>query len=40
MTNLSSPAVVHMIAALTEHRDMDLLEASLLKTVQDLVSPD
>jgi diguanylate cyclase (GGDEF)-like protein len=29
-----------MIAALTEHRDMDLLEASLLKTVQDLVTPD
>ena len=40
MNNLSSPAVVRMIAALTEHRDMDLLEASLLKTVQDLVSPD
>lgn len=29
-----------MIAALTDHRDMDLLEASLLKTVDELVAPD
>lgn len=40
MNPLSTPAIVHLIAALTDHRDMDLLEASLLKTVQDLVAPD
>lgn len=40
MDAVSIPAIVHMIAALTDHRDVDLLEASLLKTVQDLVAPD
>jgi diguanylate cyclase (GGDEF)-like protein len=29
-----------MIAALTDHRDLNLLEASLLKTVADLFEPD
>lgn len=29
-----------MIAALTDHRDVDVLEASLLKTVADLFNPD
>jgi diguanylate cyclase (GGDEF)-like protein len=29
-----------MIAALTDHRDINLLEASLLKTVADLFAPD
>ena len=40
MNPLPSPSIVHMIAALTDHRDMDLLEASLLKTVDELVAPD
>jgi len=40
MNALSSPTVVRMIAALTDHRDVDLLEASLLKTVADLFEPD
>ncbi len=40
MNTLSSPQIVHMIAALTAHRDVDLLEASLLKTVADLFAPD
>lgn len=40
MSTLSSPAIVRMIAALTEHRDVNLLEASLLKTVADLFAPD
>lgn len=40
MNKLSSPKIVHMIAALTEHRDVNLLEASLLKTVADLFAPD
>jgi len=39
MNTLSSPQIVHMIAALTEHRDVNLLEASLLKTVADLFAP-
>ena len=39
MNTLSSPQIVHMIAALTAHRDVDLLEASLLKTVADLFAP-
>lgn len=36
MNTLSSPKIVRMIAALTDHRDVNLLEASLLKTVADL----
>ena len=40
MNTLSSPKIVHMIAALTDHRDINLLEASLLKTVADLVAPE
>ncbi len=39
MKALSSPKIVRMIAALTEHRDVGLLEASLLKTVADLFAP-
>jgi diguanylate cyclase (GGDEF)-like protein len=39
MNTLSSPAIVRMIAALTDHRDVNLLEASLLKTVADLFAP-
>ena len=39
MKALSSPRIVRMIAALTEHRDVGLLEASLLKTVADLFAP-
>lgn len=39
MKLLSSPKIVQMIAALTENRDVNLLEASLLKTVADLFSP-
>ncbi|MDP2826140.1 MAG: GGDEF domain-containing protein [Sulfuritalea sp.] len=37
---MSSPKIVSMIAALTDHRDLNLLEASLLKTVADLFAPD
>lgn len=40
MNTLSSPKIVRMIAALTDHRDVNLLEASLLKTVADLCTPD
>ncbi|MCX7155517.1 MAG: GGDEF domain-containing protein [Rhodocyclales bacterium] len=40
MNALSSPTIVRMIAALTDHRDVNLLEASLLKTVADLFEPD
>ena len=40
MNAMSSPKIVSMIAALTDHRDMNLLEASLLKTVADLFEPD
>lgn len=40
MLKQSPPEVVSMIAALTDHRDVDLLESSLLKTVADLFSPD
>ncbi len=40
MNTLSSPKIVNMIAALTGHRDINLLEASLLKTVDDLVAPE
>ena len=39
MSTLSPPQIVRMIAALTDHRDVDLLEASLLKTVADLFAP-
>ena len=39
MNALSSPTIVRMIAALTDHRDVNLLEASLLKTVADLFEP-
>jgi diguanylate cyclase (GGDEF)-like protein len=39
MDKLSPPQVVRMIAALTDHRDVHLLEASLLKTVADLFAP-
>ena len=39
MNTLSSPAIVRMIAALTDQRDVNLLEASLLKTVADLFEP-
>ena len=39
MNTLSSPQIVRMIAALTDHRDVDLLEASLLRTVSDLFAP-
>ncbi len=39
MNALSSPRIVRMIAALTDHRDVDLLEASLLRTVADLFAP-
>ena len=39
MNMLSSPNIVGMIAALTDHRDVNLLEASLLKTVADLFAP-
>jgi diguanylate cyclase (GGDEF)-like protein len=39
MNSLSSPNIVRMIAALTDHRDVNLLEASLLKTVADLFAP-
>ena len=39
MNTQSSPNIVGMIAALTDHRDVNLLEASLLKTVADLFAP-
>lgn len=39
MNTLSSPKIVGMIAALTDNRDVNLLEASLLKTVADLFAP-
>lgn len=39
MNTLSPPSIVHMIAALTDHRDVNLLEASLLRTVADLFAP-
>lgn len=39
MNDHSLPNIVRMIAALTDHRDLDLLEASLLRTVSDLFSP-
>jgi diguanylate cyclase (GGDEF)-like protein len=39
MKQLSSPRIVQMIAALTDHRDVNLLESSLLKTVADLFAP-
>jgi len=39
MNTLSSPAIVRMIAALTDQRDVNLLETSLLKTVADLFEP-
>lgn len=39
MNALSPPQIVRMIAALTDHRDVNLLEASLLKTVADLFAP-
>ncbi|MBI5792940.1 MAG: GGDEF domain-containing protein [Rhodocyclales bacterium] len=40
MNQLSTPRIVSMIAALTRHRDVSLLETSLLKTVADLFAPD
>lgn len=40
MVKKSPPEVVSMIAALTDHRDIDLLESSLLKTVHELLNPD
>lgn len=40
MVKQSPPEVVRMIAALTDHRDVDLLETSLLKTVAQLFAPD
>jgi diguanylate cyclase (GGDEF)-like protein len=40
MNAMSSPKIVSMIAALTDHRDLNLLEASLLKTVADLFEPN
>ena len=40
MNALSSSTIVRMIAALTDQRDVNLLEASLLKTVADLFKPD
>jgi hypothetical protein len=40
MNQLSTPKIVSMIAALTRHRDVSLLETSLLKTVADLFAPD
>lgn len=40
MVKQSPPEVVRMIAALTDHRDVDVLETSLLKTVADLFAPD
>lgn len=39
MNAMSSPKIVSMIAAITDHRDLNLLEASLLKTVADLFEP-
>ncbi len=39
MVKQSPPEVVSMIAALTDHRDIDVLETSLLKTVADLFTP-
>jgi diguanylate cyclase (GGDEF)-like protein len=39
MNSLSPPRIVSMIAELTDHRDVDLLEASLLRTVADLFAP-
>lgn len=40
MVKQSPPEVVRMIAALTDHRDVDVLETSLLRTVADLFAPD
>lgn len=40
MSTISLNEIVSRIAALTDHRDIDMLETSLLKTVDDLVSPD
>lgn len=40
MIQKSPPEIVGMIAALTDHRDVALLEASLLKTVADLFAPE
>lgn len=39
MVKKTPPEVVSMIAALTDHRDVDLLETSLLRTVADLFAP-
>lgn len=40
MVKQSPPEVVRMIAALTDHRDVTLLETSLLKTVAEMFTPD
>lgn len=40
MVTIPLPEIVRKIAALTDHRDLDMLETSLLKTVSELLVPD
>lgn len=40
MVNIPLQEIVGKIAALTDHRDIDMLEISLLKTVNEMLSPD
>ncbi|MEW6164403.1 MAG: GGDEF domain-containing protein [Pseudomonadota bacterium] len=40
MVSIPLQEIVGKIAALTDHRDIDMLEASLLRTVNELLSPE